>query len=85
MRRRMVRPERLMPSWKPTGLLKAAKRYVENFCCAILTNSTTQPNRRKHNHRGHDDHTRDLRAMFTKVTWNEDVKTLNGHICNVCK
>ncbi|KAF8808237.1 hypothetical protein BYT27DRAFT_7210985 [Phlegmacium glaucopus] len=39
---------------------------------------------RKHNHRGHDDRTRDLRAAFTRATKEEGGVRINGHICNAC-
>ncbi|KAF8802316.1 hypothetical protein BYT27DRAFT_7261096 [Phlegmacium glaucopus] len=39
---------------------------------------------RKHNHRGHDDRTRDLRAAFTRATKEEGGALINGHICNAC-
>ncbi|KAF8801928.1 hypothetical protein BYT27DRAFT_7215797 [Phlegmacium glaucopus] len=38
----------------------------------------------KHNHRGHDDHTRDLRAAFTRATKEEGGVLINGHVCNAC-
>ncbi|KAF8815770.1 hypothetical protein BYT27DRAFT_7212770 [Phlegmacium glaucopus] len=39
---------------------------------------------RKHNHRGHDDRTRDLRAAFTRATKEDGGALINGHICNAC-
>ncbi|RDB19238.1 hypothetical protein Hypma_013493 [Hypsizygus marmoreus] len=41
--------------------------------------------KRKHNHRGQDERTQDIRTCFTKATREIDGKMRDGHICEICK
>lgn len=78
-----------MRSWYRIGAQKNIKRCVNivllhySFLTYLHIATFMQPTR-NHNHRGQDERTRDLRAMFTKATRTNDQKTENGHICNVC-
>ena len=58
-----------------------AFRFPSTQCSLLF-----QPSR-KHQHRGHDKRTEDIRAMFTKGMQKSkaDGSELKGHLCDVCK